>query len=116
MEKLSILLEKYNEGYNEGYFPAIKCKNCGYTTQVLRNRCIRCNSDNLEIIKISYGKIYSYTIINRGLDEVTAVVIVDADGVKVKGNYIGDQNYLKIGNLVKSTKIENRSVFIPLLQ
>ena len=116
MEKISILLEKYNEVYNEGFFPVIKCKKCGYTTQVLRNRCVRCVSDSLEIIRVSSGKIYSYTIINRGLDEVVAVVIVDADGVKVKGNYVGDQKYLKIGNLVRSTIIENKTVFTPLSQ
>jgi len=96
------ILEDYREMYQRGLVPIIQCKSCGYRFHIIRTRCPRCGSEDLGVIGKEGGTVYTYTIIERGLPMRSVVVIVDVEGVKVKGNYVGSIEKLRIGLPVKA--------------
>ncbi|WP_243680753.1 OB-fold domain-containing protein [Vulcanisaeta souniana] len=110
--ELEELLKEYNRIYENGLVPITRCRACGYKFHMPRTRCPRCGSTNLEVIGYGEGTIYSYTIIERGgLPTKTIVVLVDFDGAKVKANYVGDLNALRIGARVRVVRRDGNIYF-----
>jgi hypothetical protein len=96
------ILEDYRETYGKGLIPIIHCASCGHRFHIVRTRCPRCGSEELRVVGKDGGIVYTYTVIERGLPMRSVVVIVDVDGVKVKGNYVGNVEKLRIGLPVKA--------------
>lgn len=109
--RLNELLKEYDRIYGNGLMPVIRCKSCGYRFHMPRIRCPRCGSSDLEILGYGEGTIYSYTIIERGLPSRYVVVIVDLDGARVKANYIGDVNALRISARVRVVRRDGNIYF-----
>lgn len=108
---LSELLREYEKIYENGQIPVTRCRSCGYKFHMPRTKCPRCGSTDLEVLGYGEGIIYSYTIIERGLPSRYVVVLVDLDGAKVKANYIGDMDALKIGARVKAVRKDGSIYF-----
>jgi uncharacterized OB-fold protein len=98
------IMEEYSRVYEQGLIPITKCPRCGFASHMPRVRCPRCGSTELRIEGLGDGVVYSYTIIERGLPNRAIVVLVDVGGVKVKGNYVGNMEKLRIGLRVRSVR------------
>jgi uncharacterized OB-fold protein len=79
----------------------IKCLKCNSKFYIPRSHCPKCLSNDLVLVNANEGIIYSYTIIERGLENREIVIMAEFDGVKVKGNFRGNLNDLMIGKRVK---------------
>ncbi|WP_054856711.1 Zn-ribbon domain-containing OB-fold protein [Vulcanisaeta sp. JCM 16159] len=109
--ELNELLKEYDKIYESGQIPITQCRACGYKFHMPRTKCPKCGSANLTVIGYGEGTIYSYTIIERGLPARTIVVIVDFDGAKVKANYVGELNALRIGARVRVVRKDGNIYF-----
>jgi len=109
---MEAILREYSIMYERGLIPITQCARCGFRSHMPRTRCPRCGSTEMIVTGHGEGTVYSYTIIERGIPTKSIVVLVDLGGVKVKGNYVGNLDKLRIGLKVRVTRRNGDVYFV----
>ena len=95
----------------EGPITIYRCRQCSHTFYLPRNKCPVCRGTDLKALGKSKGVVYSFTVVDIRAMPKSVVMIVDVDGTKVKGNYLGDANNVKTGLRVKAVPVSQGSGF-----
>lgn len=87
----------YEEMLTAEAVPFMECGKCGKRFHMPRPFCPGCLSEDISVRSTrESGTVYAWTAIERGFNEPKVVVIVEYEGFRVKGNFVGPHDRLRI--------------------